>query len=139
MEILKNSTLTTISPFLSNIIVLHYLYMLDKTNCYCSQLPIKKKIQIGFIILSIGSLLQIYFQYSHSLEILKIFSILYSILSIYIAFYVVRYVHNLQKKECKCSMNWKRSFMYFTSIFEIFIFLGSIFYAVYVSFMIQKK
>ena len=113
MDIINHPILAQLSPFVSNVIILHYLYWLDNTKCQCALTPLKLKLQVGFIILCIGSIILIYAQSMNYVNFVKSFSFIYMLSSLYLSVFVIKYVHQIQQDDCKCSINWKRSYMYF--------------------------
>ena len=133
MDIINHPMMNQLAPFASNLITLHYLYWLDNTECKCALTPLKRSLQLSFIILCIGSVIQIYAQSMKYNKFVTFFGIIYTLYSLYTAIYVIKYVHQLQKDKCNCSENWKRSYMYFTNIFELLLFVGSILYVFYTS------
>jgi hypothetical protein len=130
MDIINHPLFTQLSPFISNVIILHYLYWLDKTKCQCALTPLKNKLQVGFIILCVGSIIQIYAQSMNYNNFVKSFGMVYMICSLYLSIYVIKYVHRLQQDNCNCSNDWKRSYMYFVNGFELVLFIGSILYVI---------
>ena len=131
MDIINHPLFAQLSPFISNIIVLHYLYWLDKTKCQCALTSLKHKLQIGFIILCVGSIIQIYAQSMNYNHFVKSFGLVYMTCSLYLSVYVIKYVHQLQQDDCNCSINWKRPYIYFVNVVELVLFIGSILYVIF--------
>ena len=107
-----------------NVIFLTYVQKLEKDNCECSKDKFRDYIKyfsgvmVGLFVLNLVlSLLSITVQVPKVLMLLVSLVILGA--GVYQVYALFKYSHKLtfSKPECKCSEDWRRSFMFYFSIF----------------------
>jgi hypothetical protein len=107
-----------------NVIFLTYVQKLEKDNCECSEDKLRDYIKyfsgamVGLFVLNLVlSILSISVQVPKVLMLLVSLTILGA--GIYQVYALFKYSHKLtfSEPECKCSKDWRRSFMFYFSIF----------------------
>ena len=102
-------------------VFLSYILNLEKDRCQCSKGWERSYIKYFSLTIIIFSLIEIIFSKVYY-KLIMVHNIL-GLGSIIFIYAVLKYVHDLKKEDCECSINWKRSLLNFYAWMTIALLL----------------
>lgn len=104
---------------LCEIIIIYYLYHLEKIGCKCSLNYRRNYILIYNVCIVCVSVFMLFTHINPSI-IFPIFGVLFLFASILNVIFTIQYVNELKKQKCDCSESFMRNLMYILAIIQIF-------------------
>ena len=107
---------------LLNLLILNYVYNLEKNNCECSK-DWRRDFIKYFTIASVIIVLLHFLIKKLPRAIVVPFSVLYSILGLVNIYALFTYSRNMINDSCQCSNSWERNFIYYYSMIIIILYI----------------
>lgn len=137
--------LSSIGGLIVNAILLTFILKLEKEKCECSKNSKRDYIKwfsVTMLVLALLSMITSMMKVKLPAKLMMVLMLVLFGATIYQAYALFTYSHELKGlgkgKECECSRDWRRDFMFYYSILYVFLMIMGVLFAINSMIMVSQ-